>query len=158
MVSARRLLALAGLGLVLATGGCGGSDEGPGAQQAPGPISGLNAALVDRVERLPGDRIAWSTDWRFCWQRNPGARGYELEALTGEGSASEPIRQAERCYRIEAAEGENPESQGLRNRRVLLALEQGQLAYRVRPVLAGGRVGAWSEAVAVGDERPAGQG
>ena len=158
MVRGPRILALAGLGLALAIGGCGGSDEGPGAQQAPGPVSGLGATLVDRVERLPGDRIGWSTDWRLCWERQPGARGFELEALTGEGSASEPIRQAERCYRIEAARGENPASQGLRNRRVLLALQQGQLAYRVRPVLAGGRAGAWSEAVAVGDERPAERG
>jgi hypothetical protein len=113
---------------------------------------------LGRVACPPDDRIACSTDRRLCWERHPGARGYELEALTGEGTASaRPIAQAERCYRIEAAGGEDRGSAGLKHRRALLAPQQRQLAHRVRPVLAGGRVGAWSAAVAVGNEHRAGK-
>lgn len=99
---------------------------------------------------LPGGRIAWSTYWKLCWAEYPGAKGYELQTLTSEGISAKLRRQSERCFRIEAAANENEKSQGLLNREVLLALQSGQLAYRVRAVLEEGRASEWSPPMAVG--------
>jgi hypothetical protein len=96
-------------------------------------------------------RLAWSTYWKLCWEEYPGATAYELQALTGEGGARKLRRQRERCFRIEAAKGENEKTQGLANRDLLLALQAGQLAYRVRAALNDHRVSAWSSPAAVGE-------
>lgn len=114
-------------------------------------VRGLVATLEDEVRDLPGERIAWATYWKLCWQSYPGAKGYELETLTGEGASPKLRRQSEPCLRIEAAAGENEKSRGLLNREVLLALQSGQLAYRVRAVLDGNRVSEWSPPLAVGE-------
>ena len=116
----------------------------------PPPVEGLVAALEDEVREFSGGRIAWATYWKLCWAAYPGATAYELETLTGEGSSRKLRRQAERCLRIEAAKGENDKSQGLVRRDLLLALQAGQLAYRVRAVLDDHRVSAWSRPMAVG--------
>jgi hypothetical protein len=116
------------------------------------PVTGLVATLEDEVRELPSDRIAWSTYWKLCWDVSPQATAYELQTVTGEGSSPKLRRQSERCFRIQAAAGENEKSQGLVNRAMLLALQEGQLAYRVRAVFGNGQVSAWSLAMAVGEE------
>jgi hypothetical protein len=114
-------------------------------------LADLTATLEDQTTELPGGRMAWSTYWKLCWASYPGAVAYELQALTGEGAASKLQRQSASCFRIEAAAGENEQAQGLLNRKLLLALQTGQLAYRVRAVLDDQRVSAWSPALAVGE-------
>ena len=115
------------------------------------PVGGLVTTLQDEVHNLPEGRIAWSAYWKLCWEEYPGAAAYELQTVTGEGISPKLRRQSEHCFRIEAAKGENEKSQGLVNRDLLLALQAGQLAYRVRAVLADNRTSAWSAAYAVGE-------
>ena len=86
----------------------------------------------------------------MCWDPYPRVKTYELRPLTGEGDPGTLQRQPGRCFRIQAAAGKNPRSQGLALREEQLALQQGQLAYQVRAVLEDGRVTPWSAAVAVG--------
>jgi len=104
------------------------------------------------VRELPGDRIAWSTYWKLCWDVSPQATAYELQTVTSEGSSPKLRRQSERCFRLQAATGENEKSQGLVNRAMLLALHEGQLAYRVRAVFDNGQVSVWSLAMEAGKE------
>jgi hypothetical protein len=140
-----------GASLLLLPTSCA-SSEAPEVVRGP-PVEGLTATLEDEVRDLPGGRIAWSTYWELCWEPYPGAEAYELKTLTGEGEVSGELRrQEENCFRIKAAAGENEKSEGLKTRDVQLALQQGQLAYRVRAVLGGGRVSEWSKAVPVGQE------
>ncbi|MBI3966648.1 MAG: hypothetical protein HY329_13520 [Chloroflexi bacterium] len=120
------------------------------------PVSGLITELQDEVRDLPGDRIAWSTFWRLCWASYPGAEAYELMTLTGEGISPRLRRQSDRCFRIEAAAGQNEKAFGLAKRDVQLTLQAGQLAYRVRAVLSGSRVSEWSEAAPVGENQAVG--
>jgi hypothetical protein len=114
-------------------------------------VQNLASTLEDEVRELPKERIAWSTFWKLCWDKIPDANAYELETLTSEGSSGRFRRQSENCFRIEAAAGENNKSEGLLNRQLQLALQSSQLAYRVRAVMNGGRVGEWSRAVSVGE-------
>lgn len=114
------------------------------------PVKEIVATLEDEVQDLPDARIAWSTYWKLCWHY-PGATVYELQTLTGEGASPKLRRQSDRCFGIEAAAGNNPKSQGLFNRKVLLLLQKSQLAYRVRAILDDNRVSEWSAAMAVGD-------
>ncbi len=158
------VLAAGMLALTLLLASCGLS---PGARRAdaprayasradasrvvPPPVRGLVATLEDEVHDLPGERMAWATYWKLCWEDYPGARAYELQLLTGEGVSPKLRRQSERCVRLEVAKGENAKKLGLVNREVLLALQAGQLAYRVRAVLDEGRVSDWSSPVAAGE-------
>jgi hypothetical protein len=128
--------------------GCGAS--GPPQIVQP-PVSGLTATLSDAVRDLPGDRIAWTTSWQLCWAPYPAATAYELQPVTGEGTATHLLRQKETCFRQEAAQGENAKADGLVNRDLLVKLQIGQLAYKVRAVLSGNRVSAWSPPAAVGE-------
>lgn len=128
--------------------GCGAS--GPPQVVQP-PVSGLMATLSDEVRDLPGDRIAWTTYWQLCWTPYPGATTYELQPVTGEGTASRLIHQQNTCFRQEAAKGENAKADGLVNRDLLVKLQISQLAYKVRAVLNGNRVSAWSPPAAVGE-------
>lgn len=114
------------------------------------PVGGLAARLEESSRDLPDHRIAWQTWWELCWSDYPGARAYEIQSLTGEGASSKLRRQTDRCFRLEVAAGENDRAAGLLNRDVQLALESGQIAYRVRAVLDGNRVSEWSAAVAAG--------
>lgn len=115
-------------------------------------LHGLKATLEDRVRDLPGGRIAWNTYWHLCWDAYPGASGYELAVNTGEG-ASPKLRQLhDRCFHLEVAAGENERSLSLYNRKALLAMQAGQLAYRVRVVLPGNRAGQWSTPFVAGTE------
>lgn len=115
------------------------------------PLGGLAVGLEDRVTPRPQNTISWSTFWRLCWRPYPDAKAYELRPLTGEGNPAKIQRQGGRCFRIEAAAGENKRSDGLAQREPQLALQQGQLAYQVRAVLREGRVSEWSAPAAVGD-------
>lgn len=114
------------------------------------PVRGLVATLEDEVSELPGGRIRWSTYWKLCWERYQGAKAYELQSLTSEGISPKLHRQSDRCFRIEAAAGENEKSQGFVNRELLLALQSGQLAYRVRAILDKNHVSEWSPSISVG--------
>ena len=114
------------------------------------PPGGLVTRLEDQVRDLPGGRIAWRTDWVLCWDPYPGAVAYELQALTSEGASPRLNRQVGPCLRLEAAAAENQRRQGLRGRQMLLALQLGQLAYRVRAVLDNQQRSQWSDPVAVG--------
>jgi hypothetical protein len=134
--------------IVAALCGCGAS--GPPQEVQP-PVGGLTAALSDEVHDLPGDRIAWTTYWQLCWAPYPSATAYELQPVTGEGTASRLIRQQGTCFRQEAAKGENAKADGLVNRDLLVKLQIGQLAYKVRAALSGNRVSAWSPPAAVGE-------
>lgn len=120
-------------------------------QVVPTPVTGLLGRLDDEVRDLPGERIAWSTYWTLCWRAYPDATRYELQLLTGEGRSRQYRQQHETCVRVEAAAGENARAAGLLDRDLLVRLQTGQLAYRVRAVLPGNRVSEWSTAVAVGE-------
>jgi len=119
-------------------------------------VQNLVSTLEDEVHELPNERLAWSTFWKLCWDKTPGANAYELQTLTSEGSSGRFQRQSENCFRIEAAAGENKKSEGLLNRQLQLALQSSQLAYRVRAVTNDGRVGEWSQSVSVGATTGAG--
>jgi hypothetical protein len=139
----------AAVAALLATGalaGCGGGD----AAQPAAPVGGLRTSFHDDVKPLSGDRIAWSTTWRLCWEPRAGATGYELRTLTGEGDPGGVRRQTARCFSIEAAAGRNERAEGLRYRSEQLALAQGQLAYQIRAVLESGDRSRWSAPVPVG--------
>lgn len=144
--------ALAGM-LVAAIVACGCSDDDADRSRPKGlaPPTGLRTSLLDEIAPMLGDRIRWSTFWRLCWEAYPGATAYELRPLTGEGDPGRLRRQTARCFRIQAAAGENTRSRGLALREEQLALQQGQLAYAVRAILEDGRVTSWSAAVAVGE-------
>lgn len=114
------------------------------------PVSEIVATLEDSVQELPGKRIAWSTYWKLCWQSYPGAKTYELQTLTSEGVSPSLRRISDRCFRLQAAAGQNHKSQGLFNRKAILSLRTSQLAYRVRAVLDENRVSEWSPDMAVG--------
>jgi hypothetical protein len=114
------------------------------------PPGGLVIRLEDQVRDLPGGRIAWRTDWVLCWDPYPGAVAYELQALTSEGASPRLARQAGRCLRLKVAAGRNQRHQGLRGRQMLLALQLGQLAYRVRALLDNQQRSRWLATVAAG--------
>lgn len=114
------------------------------------PVEEIVATLEDEVQELPGKRIAWSTYWKLCWQSYPGAKTCELQTLTSEGVSPKLRRISDRCFRIQAAVGENQKSQGLFNRKAILSLQASRLAYRVRAVLDENRVSEWSPDMAVG--------
>lgn len=113
-------------------------------------ITGLNASLEDEARELPGGQIAWTTSWKLCWDAYAGARGYELETLTGEGVSRKLRRQSETRFRLEVAKGQNEKAKGLFNRELMLASIAGQVAYRVRAVLDGNRVTKWSPVMEAG--------
>ena len=114
------------------------------------PVQNLTAALEDEVQDLAGGEIKWSTYWRLCWDNYEGARAYELQALTSEGTSDKLRRQSERCFPVEVAAGQNPKTQGLLKRDLQLAIRSSELAYRVRAVLADGQSSEWSKALSVG--------
>lgn len=107
-------------------------------------VSGFVATLADEVRDLPKRRIAWRTYWTLCWDAYPEASGYELQAVTSEGGSLRPKAVDGRCHRLEVAADENRKAEGLRTRDLQLALQSGQLAYRVRALLADGRTSTWS--------------
>lgn len=146
----RPLAALLAASALLAA--CGSSSGAPDDRDAVagGAPRGLVATLENDVRELPRERIAWSTYWKLCWERHPAATAYQLQAITGEGASPSVQPQAGRCLRLQAAAGNNPRSQGLLNRDLLLQLKAGQLAYRVRAALGDGRMSEWSRPVAVG--------
>lgn len=114
------------------------------------PVREIVATLEDEVRELPSKRIAWSTYWKLCWQSYPGAKAYELQTLTSEGGSPKLRRISDRCFRLQAAVGQNHKSQGLFNRKAILSLQASQLAYRVRAVLDDNLVSEWSPDIAVG--------
>lgn len=114
------------------------------------PLTGLVSTLSNEVKELPEERISWSTYWQLCWQPYPGAKEYELQAVTMEGKSPKLERQSDRCLRIQAASNQNKKSQGLLNRELILAMHSAELGYRVRAVLDGNRVSEWSDVMAVG--------
>lgn len=120
------------------------------AASATSTVQGLKATLEDEVQDLPEGRIRWSTYWQLCWDAAPAAVAYELQAATAEGNARQVRRVTEHCFRLQAAAGENKRAQGLLNRALQLALQAGQLAYRVRAVHQDGSRTEWSRPLAVG--------
>jgi hypothetical protein len=86
------------------------------------------------------------------WDEYPDAVGYDVRTLTGEGASARLARQPHRCLRIEVAAGENTAAELPARRKMLLAMQQGQLAFQVRAVGRGGRVSPWSRPLAVGAE------
>ena len=131
-------------------------DRSPDAPEPAGPApTGLVARLEDEVSPARGGVAAWRTFWVLCWDAYPGAVGYEVRTLTGEGAARTLKRQADRCLRVEAAAGESSEQERPARRAMLLALEQGQLAFQVRAVRSGGTRSRWTEPVAVGGDEAA---
>lgn len=108
------------------------------------PMAGFVATLADEVRDLPQQRIAWHTYWTLCWDAYPEARGYELQAVTSEGGSLRPNAVDGRCHRLEVAANENRKAEGLRARDLQIAMQSGQLAYRVRAVLADGSKSTWS--------------
>lgn len=94
--------------------------------------------------------MAWTTYWKLRWNAYPGAQGYELETLTGEGVSRKLRRQTETCFRLDIAKGQNEKAKGLFNRELMLASIAGQMAYRVRATLDGNRATQWSPLLEVG--------
>ena len=139
------------LAFALLASSCGTPSSGVVREERPlTPVQGLTATLEDEVRDLADGRIKWSTYWKLCWDEYPGATAYELQTITSEGTSPKLRRQSERCFRIEAAANVNKKSQGLRNRDELLALQMGQLFYRVRAVIDGTRTSAWSPPMELG--------
>jgi len=138
-----RLLVLAAAGVTLVA--CGGAAKPPGP-----PPTGLVASLEDDVVAGGG----WRTSWVLCWDPYPGAVGYELMTVTGEGVSPTLRRQADRCFRIEAAAGDGPAETRPARRAAQLAAQQGQLAFKVRGVPRHGTPSEWSPPAAVGSEGP----
>ena len=154
------LVAVLMLCLLLSLAGCGtaSSNSSTTAPKAALPaMQGFVATLEDDVRDLPEGNITWSTYWKLCWAEYPGAQAYELQTMTGEGASPRLRRQTDRCFRLQSAAGENKKSQGLLNRELQLALQSGQLAYRVRAVLSDGRLSPWSPAMPVGKTTQGGQ-
>lgn len=144
------ILSATALTLALLASSCGTSSGGVREENRLTPVQGLTATLEDEIRDLADGRIKWSTYWKLCWDEYPGAEAYELQTMTSEGTSPKLRRQSERCFRIEAAANVNEESQGLRNRDQLLALQMGQLFYRVRAVLDRNRTSAWSPSMELG--------
>jgi hypothetical protein len=128
----------------------------PPASPTPSPqitsfaITGLVSTLEDETQDLPDGKIAWVTYWKLCWDGYPGAQGYELETMTGEGVSRKLRRQTETCFRLEIAKGRNEKSKGLFNRELMLASISGQIAYRVRACLDGNQATTWSPLMEAG--------
>ena len=118
-------------------------------------MRGITTTLEDEVRDLPGGKIGWLTRWELCWDEYPKAESYELQVVTSEGTSPKLRRQSDRCFRLEVARGENPKSQGFAGRDVTLAMQSGQLAYRVRAVLAGARTSEWSRLIEAGSSASA---
>ena len=140
--------------LALATSACGGDERSGSRSSGAAAPRGFVATLKRDVRPLPGARIAWTTRWRLCWHASSSARRYELQALTGEGASPRLLSQRGRCFELEVAGGENRRSQGYRLERSQLVQSSSLLAYRVRAVLGGGRVSAWSQPFAAGERTP----
>jgi len=122
----------------------------PPSQLVTPAVAGLVATLEDEQRDLPDGQIAWTTHWKLCWEPYAGAQEYELEPTTGEGVSRRRAHQIGTCLRVEVAKGQNAKAQGLFNRDLMLASLSGMLAYRVRAVMAEGRVSQWSPAMIVG--------
>ncbi len=136
------------IGLLMAL--MGGCDSKPAAGEQKGPlppVSGIVTTFEDEVKDLPGDQIAWSAFWKFCWQEYPKARSYELQVITSEGTSPKLRSRKEPCFRIQVAAGTNPKEQGMLNRDKLMELQIGQLSYRVRAVLGENRYSDWSRVI-----------
>ncbi len=144
----RFALFVVGLVSALLLTSCGSPSRAPKA--ALPPPTGMVATLEDEVRDLPNGRIAWSTYWKLCWEKYPGAKAYELQTVTSEGTSPKLRRLSEPSFRIEVAAGENEKSEGFVNREIQLALQSGQLAYRVRAVLDDNRFSEWSPLMTVG--------
>ena len=113
------------------------------------PIEGIVTRLEDEVRDLPNGQIAWSTYWKTCWQAYPDAKAYEVEVTTMEGASPKLRRQDGLCHRIQLAAGNNPKSQGLLGRKMLINLQVGQLAFRYRAVVEENRFSEWSPVIRV---------
>ncbi len=149
MVAGRTRIALIVL-IAFAPASCGGNPPTPLVEDAGPPPQHLVARLDDERHVLADGRIAWRTWWELCWDDYPEATAYEVQTVTGEGTSPRLRRQTGECIRTEAAAGEDsPETVDAR-RELLLTLQAGQLAYRVRAVLDGDRRSEWSPAQAVG--------
>lgn len=126
--------------------------EGEKAQeQKPytGPVQGMRTSLEDEVAELANGQIGWSTYWKLCWEKYPQAEAYELQTITSEGSSARLKRVNSPCYRLQVAAGKNNKTQGLLNRKQLLSLQTGQLAYKVRAVIKGHTYSEWSKVIQV---------
>lgn len=109
------------------------------------------ATLEDETRDLPKQQIAWDTFWKLCWDAIPGAVRYEMQIVTSEGTSPRLRELNETCWKIQVATGRNPKKEGLRQRNVQLKLQYGQLAVRLRAVLADGRTTPWSRSFAVAE-------
>ncbi len=124
------------------------------ASSLPAAPGGLTKTLQD-VKRPSGrGRIAWSTYWKLCWQPVAGAKYYEKRLLTSEGAPRKPARINSNCFRVEAAAGENPSSEGLPKRDLMLSMQAAQSAIQIRAVFPDGQTTAWTAEQAVGEIQP----
>lgn len=117
------------------------------------PVQGFVARLEDEVSESGARGIKWSTYWELCWDEYPAAVAYDVQTVTSEGISPKLRRQTERCFRMQVASGVNDKSQGLFNRDAVIAMQTSQLSYRVRAVLSDSRTSAWSDQIAVGEQR-----
>ena len=124
------------------------------AANSPSEMNGFIVVLEDEVRDMPNSRIKWNTHWTLCWDEFSNALAYQIETMTGEGKSPHLITQQHKCKRIEVASGENKASLGLVSRDLQIALQSGQLAYRVRAVLPGEHNSPWSAYFAVGRVEP----
>jgi hypothetical protein len=124
------------------------------ASSLPAAPGGLTITLQD-VKRPSGrGRIAWSTYWKLCWQPVAGAKYFEKRLLTSEGAPRKPERINTTCFRVEAAAGENPSSEGLPKRDLMLSMQAAQSAVQIRAVFRDGHTTAWTAEQPIGEIRP----
>ena len=119
--------------------------------------TGLRANLVDEdhpyVKRGKA-RLRWRTFWLLHWEPVPGARAYELQYLTSEGTSSKTTKIAFPPLGLEVANGDNLKSAGLMQRDVQLATIQSLLSVRVSAHLGNGTRTAPTAWLPVGKEHP----
>ncbi len=127
--------------------GCDQKQSNPEGKTRPVSVTGITTTFEDEVRGLPGDQIAWSTYWKFCWDAYPGAESYELQIITSEGASPRLKNRKAPCYRIQMATGVNARQQGMLDRAKLLELQIGQFSYRVRAVLGNNQYSEWSPAI-----------
>lgn len=128
---------------------CSGKEAKQEKKRAVGPVRGITTSLEDEVEALPDEQISWSTYWKLCWEEYPEAEAYEIQTVTSEGSSPKVKKIQQPCYRLQIAAGKNKKSQGLMNRNMLIGLQSGQIAYKVRAVLGKNTYSPWSKPMQV---------
>ena len=115
-------------------------------------IRGFRATLTDRETVISKARISWSTRWRLCWTRVPGASAYVVTAVTAEGPGTRPRTVVKPCYVLTVARGVASRPGERPGKQVQLELMRAMLAVSVAARLPNRTLGPRSADIPVGAE------